>query len=135
MDGVASCSSRSTVRSRWPASTAFPGRFGYGIPSEEDNGVVYDSVGAAMVMCSVIVNVEFPSLGDGRTCDGLPVRPGMKIGILSSDPGAVEDARLSLAKLGLSLRPLERREIPGPAAKFVFNFVEVIPPSPRLAGR
>lgn len=89
----------------------------------EQEGVVYDAVASAFLLCPRIVNLSFPNLPDTRMCDGVQLGPGVPVAILSTDPAAFEKADAAIRAVGLSARLLGREEIEGPARGFAITYL------------
>lgn len=90
---------------------------------EERNGVFYDALASAFLLCPRMVSGDFPDLHGGRMCDGVQLGPGVPVAVLSTDPDAFEKARTSLQGVGLSARLLAREEIAGPARGFAITYL------------
>jgi 4-amino-4-deoxy-L-arabinose transferase-like glycosyltransferase len=88
-----------------------------------EDGIVYDAIAAAYLLCPRMINSEFPELHDGRMCDGVPLGPDVPVAILSADPAAVEKARAALGRIGLAARLLRREEIAGPSRGFAITYL------------
>jgi len=90
---------------------------------DAEDGVVYDAVASAFLLCPRMINLGFPDLPDARMCDGAPLGPGVPIAILSADPSAFEKADAALRGVGLSARLLGREVIPGPSRGFTITYL------------
>jgi 4-amino-4-deoxy-L-arabinose transferase-like glycosyltransferase len=89
----------------------------------EEDGVIYDAVASAFLLCPRMINLDFPSLPAARMCDGLPLGPGVPIAVLSADPAAFAKADAAMRGVGLSARLLGREEIPGPSHGFAITYL------------
>ncbi|MEA2559120.1 MAG: hypothetical protein QOH06_624 [Acidobacteriota bacterium] len=88
-----------------------------------EDGLVYDALASAFLLCPRMVNFNFPDLQTPRMCDGVHLVPGMQIAVLSADPSAFEKAAAALRAIGLSSRRLKREEIPGPSRGFAITYL------------
>ncbi|HEX6861373.1 MAG TPA: hypothetical protein VF414_01075, partial [Thermoanaerobaculia bacterium] len=95
-----------------------------------ENGIVYDALASAFLLCPRMVNLDFPDLENPRMCDGVHLVGGMRIAVLSSDPSALEKADTALRHIGLKAHPLGREEIPGPVRNFAITYLYSEPVTP-----
>jgi 4-amino-4-deoxy-L-arabinose transferase-like glycosyltransferase len=88
-----------------------------------EEGIVYDALASAFLLCPRMINFDFPDLQSPRMCDGADLKPGVQIAVLSADPSAFEKADAALRTIGLSARRLGREEIPGPSHGFAITYL------------
>ncbi len=88
-----------------------------------EDGIVYDALASAFLLCPRMINLDFPDLPGPRMCDGVDLKPGVQIAVLSADPSAFEKADKALRAIGLSARRLRREEIPGPSHGFAITYL------------
>lgn len=95
-----------------------------------EDGIVYDALASAFLLCPRMVNLDFPDLENPRMCDGVHLVGGMRIAVLSSDPSALEKADTALRHIGLKAHALRREEIPGPVRNFAITYLYGEPVTP-----
>lgn len=86
---------------------------------------LYDATAATALSGVRIVNLAFPDTGDGRTAEGAPLAPGMKIAILSRLPTATAVGIAALGLAGFEASPLGQESIPGPGSTFRMDVIEI----------
>jgi dolichyl-phosphate-mannose-protein mannosyltransferase len=94
---------------------------------DTDQGGIYDAVASAFLLCPRMIGLGFPDPEGGRMCDGVQLRPGVAVAILSADPAALEKAEAALQDLRLSARLLRREEIAGPSHDFAITYLRTEP--------
>ena len=91
--------------------------------AEAEEGIVYDALASAFLLCPRMINLDFPDLQAPRMCDGAALEPGVQIAILSGDPSAFEKADAALRGVGMFAVLLKREEIPGPSRGFAITYL------------
>lgn len=90
---------------------------------DAEDGILYDAVASAFLLCPRMINLDFPDLSGGRMCDGSPLAPGVMIAVLSADPSAFDQAAAAIRSVGLSARLVKRDEIEGPSREFTITYL------------
>jgi hypothetical protein len=88
----------------------------------------YDTLATAWRLCGRLVTYSFPDVAGGRMCDGQPLRPGMKVAVVSGrpPPESAAAAERALATIGLRARWLGVASIPGPVSPVTMSFFETV---------
>ncbi len=93
---------------------------------DEPDGVLFNNIACTYTWGIRILNLDFPSLNDGRTIDHVAVAPGMKILVLSNHPDVAGTAQLSLSQKGFDSKIVVVKHVQHGSIAFSMTFLEVV---------